>query len=88
MLPRKVRPDAKGRITLGHLTDGVSGYIVNTMQDHKIILTPYVEIPASEKWLFNNKQALKKVEQGLKDAAAGNVSEKGSFAKFVDDDIE
>lgn len=88
MLHKMVRPDAKGRITLGHLADGVSGFFVTKTSDHKIILEPYAEIPAKEKWLFDNKDALKKVKQGLKDAAAGHLSEKGSFAKFLKDDIE
>lgn len=83
-----LRPDAKGRITLGHLVDGVSGYTVTETKEHKLILEPYVEIPAREKWLFKNKAALKKVERGLKDAAAGRLSKKGSFAKFSNDDIE
>lgn len=88
MLPKMVRPDAKGRITLGHLADGVSGFYMIQTSDHKIILEPYVEIPARERWLLMNKNALKQVEKGLQDAAAGRVSSKGSFAKFVDDDIE
>jgi hypothetical protein len=83
-----VRPDSKGRVTLGHLASGVSGYTITETKEHKLILEPYVEIPARERWLFDNKAALKKVESGLKDAAAGRLSEKGSFAKFSDDDIE
>ena len=83
-----VRPDAKGRVTLGHLADGVSGYTITETKEHKLILEPYVEIPARERWLLNNKTALKKIERGLKDAAAGRLSRKGSFAKFSDDDIE
>jgi len=89
MLPKVVRPDTKGRITLGHdLTRGVSGYTVTETKDHKIILEPRVEIPAREKWLFESKTALKKVKRGLKDASQGKLSNKGSFAKFSDDDIE
>ena len=88
MQVRMVRPDSKGRVTLGHLARGVSGFAVTETQDHKIILEPYTEIPAREKWLFENKMAMKKVEQGLNDAATGRVSEKGSFAQFVDSEIE
>ena len=83
-----VRPDAKGRITLGRLSKGVSGYVITETEDHKLILTPYIEIPAREKWLFENKTALKKVQKGLQDAAEGRVVKKGSFAKFADDEIE
>jgi hypothetical protein len=83
-----VRPDAKGRITLGRLASGVSSYTLTETKDHRIILEPNVEIPAREKWLFDNKSALAKVHRGLKDAAAGRLTEKGSFAKYADDDIE
>lgn len=88
MAIRMVRPDTKGRITLGALAKGVSSFAITETKDHKIILEPYTEIPAREKWLFNNKSALKKVEQGLKDAAAGKVSKRGSFAKYADDEID
>lgn len=75
--------------TLGHdLTKGVSGYTVTETKDHKIILEPQVEISAREKWLFENKTALKRVQRGLKEAAEGKLSTKGSFAKFSDDEIE
>lgn len=56
----KVRPDSKGRIFLGKIAEGVSSYTVIT--DHgRIILEPNVEIPAKEKWLWENKTALKQV---------------------------
>lgn len=89
MFQKVVRPDAKGRITLGHaLTQGVSGYVVTETKDHKIILEPQVEISAHEKWLFENKSALKKVERGLKEASQGKLLSKGSFKKFLDDETE
>jgi hypothetical protein len=88
MLHKMIRPDAKGRITLGVLAAGVSGYLLTETPDHKIILEPYVEIAAKEKWLFDNKSALRKVQQGLQDAAAGRLSDKGSFAQFANDDAE
>ena len=86
MFHKMLRPDAKGRITLGDLAKGISGFAVSETADHKIILEPYTEIPAREKWLFDNKVALKKVEQGIKDAGAGHLCDKGSFAKFANDD--
>ena len=45
-----------------------------------------MEIPVYEKWLLNNKKALRKVTQGLKDAVTGRLSYRGSFSKFADDD--
>jgi hypothetical protein len=83
---KMLRPDSKGRITLGPLAEGISGFSVTVTNDHKIILEPYSEIPAREKWLFENKQALKMVNQGLKDAADGRLKSKGSFSKFTKED--
>jgi hypothetical protein len=84
-----VRPDAKGRIPLGpSLTQGVSSYSVTIEDNHRIILEPNVEIPAREKWLFDNKLALIQVQKGLEDSAAERIKSKGSFAKFIDEDIE
>lgn len=89
MLHKMVRPDSKGRITLGHLADGVSGFLLTETADHKIILEPYAEIPAREKWLFTNKDALDKIDRGLKDAASGRLVDKGSFSKYLkEDEIE
>jgi hypothetical protein len=84
--PKTVRPDAKGRITLGRIAEGVSSYVVTQDKQNRIILEPRVEIPISEKWLFENKVALKKVKKGLKDAAEGRLKNLGSFAKYTDDD--
>ncbi len=82
---KKVRPDAKGRIFLGALAKGVSSYTIIKDQG-RIILEPNIEIPAKEKWLWENKTALRQVTKGLKDSAASRVKSRGSFAKFVDDE--
>lgn len=74
MSPKILIPDSRGRITLGHLAQGISGFMV-TQKDHKIILEPTVEIPLREKWLFDNKTALQKLKKGLKDAEEGRLSE-------------
>ena len=81
-----VRPDAKGRVALGKLTKGISGFSVKQDTHNRIILEPYVEIPAREKWLFANKVALEQVQKGLKDSAKGRVSSRGSFARYTADD--
>ncbi|MFT3741771.1 MAG: hypothetical protein QM752_03730 [Gammaproteobacteria bacterium] len=88
MLHKMVRPDSKGRITLGRLTEGVSGYAVKKDKNNRIILEPYTEVPLREKWLFDNKSALKKVKQGIEDAALNHITEKSGFEKYIDDDIE
>ena len=81
-----VRPDAKGRISLGYIAEGVSSYIVTIDSHDRIILEPRVEIPASEKWLFENKKALAQVKRGLQQSADGKVKSRGSFAKYIKDE--
>ena len=78
----RVRPDAKGRITLGKLAEGVSSYKVRRRKDGKIELEPFVEIPAEERWLWENKDALAKVKKGIEDARSGRVS-RMSFRKHL-----
>lgn len=73
MQHKRVRPDKIGRITLGKLTHGVSSFEVEVDAQHRIILTPMAEVPARERWLFENPEALAKVKEGLRQSAAGKV---------------
>jgi hypothetical protein len=77
----RVRPDSKGRITLGKLAEGVSSYRVKVESHGKIILEPYAEIPARERWLFENPEALRRVRKGLAEAEAGRTASLGSFSR-------
>lgn len=81
----QVRPDAKGRITLGKLADGVSSFRVLEQPGGAYLLEPMVEIPARENWLFKNKSALASVQKGLSQSAKGEVRSRGSFAKFANE---
>jgi hypothetical protein len=83
---KTIKPDAKGRIYLGELAEGVSGFTVHVDKEHRIILDPLVEIPAREKWLFDNKPALKAVKQGLEEVKKGKLHDLGDFAKYSDED--
>jgi hypothetical protein len=78
----RVRPDSKGRITLGKLAEGVSSYRVKRQKDGKIILEPFMEIPENERWLWDNKEALESVMKGIEDARAGRLT-KMSFKKYL-----
>lgn len=81
---KKVKPDEKGRITLGRKhVEGVSSFLVTEGTHGKIILEPLVEIPAREKWLFENKKALASVERGIQQAGKGKVKSLGSFSKYA-----
>lgn len=45
-------------------------------------------ILSREKWLFENKSAMKKLKKGLQDLKEGPLVYKGSFAKFTIDPTE
>ncbi len=85
-LDKILRPDSKGRITLGRLRKGVSGYRVHFDESTKeITLTPLAEIPLSEQWLFKNKEALDRVKRGLLESSQKKTSSKGSFSSYLED---
>ena len=88
MHAKMLRPDSKGRISLGALTKGISGFAMHQEKNGSIILEPFVEMPAKEKWLFENKVALNKVRKGLEQAKVGELIDKGSFSHFSNDEIE
>lgn len=83
-----VRPDSKGRITLGELANGISSFRVSQDKNHRIILDPFIEIPAQEKWLFDNQMSLEKVKKGLEDSAKGRVKSRGNFSQYKDEELE
>ena len=60
-----LRPDAKGRLNLGDLANNVSSYRITQEESGTLILTPYSEIPYSEKWIFDDKEMLEKVKNHL-----------------------
>lgn len=77
-----LRPDAKCRITLGALARGVSSYHATVDPSGRIILEPFAEVCARETWLFENKDALNAVREGLIKVAEGLTRSRGSFASF------
>jgi hypothetical protein len=86
MLSEKVlRPDSKGRICLGELARGISSFRVSVDDRQRIVLEPFAEVPAAEKWLFENPDARESVRRGLADAAEGRVSDRGSFSEYADE---
>lgn len=80
----RVRPDAKGRVTLGRYARGVSSFRVEVDEEGRILLEPFVEVPGRERWLYENPEALERVRRGLADAAAGRTRSLGSFAKHAE----
>ena len=81
-----VKPDTKKRVILPKalVREGITYHIYSDSYG-QIILDPQVSIPASELWLFENKEALASVDRGIAESMKGQVINRGSFAKYVKD---
>ena len=79
------RPDSKGRISLGKLAEGISGFRLVENSGDRLEFEAMKEVPAREAWLFKNPEALKAVLQGLADVKAGRVVSRGGFAKYLEE---
>ena len=82
-IAESVKPDPKRRVYLPKALkiEGITYHIyVNNIG--QVFLDPQVTIPASEAWLFENKDALALVDKGM---AEEQVIDLGSFAKYVKD---
>ena len=77
----RVRPDAKGRITLGRLGKDVSSFRVAIDSEGRVLLEPFVEIPAREQWLYESPEAYASVHRGLEEAGRGETISLGSFGR-------
>jgi hypothetical protein len=81
------RIDALGRISLGKELAN-EPYVI-TRDDHgTIVLTPVAIIPKRELWLWENKEALAAVKEGLEQSARGEGKYIGSFAQYANDEVE
>jgi len=82
MADQMLRLDSKNRITLSKLLihGSVSSVQAKTLENGDIILKPMVEIPANERWLYENKEALESVKRGLAQEESEYL---GSFAQYV-----
>ncbi len=83
MADQMLRLDSKNRITLSKLLifGSVSSVQASTLENGDIVLKPMVEIPANERWLYENKDALESVKRGL---AQTETEDLGSFAKYAE----
>ena len=66
--------DNRNRLTIGELAQGFNRVRLYKNEMGEILLKPVVEIPASELWLFQNKEAFEDVQKGLKDISEGKIS--------------
>lgn len=65
-----LRPDAKERLNLGDLANNVSSYRITQEKNGTLTLTPYSEIPLSEKWIFEDKEILELVKERINQKSA------------------
>jgi len=66
--------DDRKRLTLGEAIKNFKRVKLYMNLRGELLLQPVVEVPASELWLFQNKEAFESVQKGLKDAAEGRIS--------------
>jgi hypothetical protein len=73
--------DSKKRISLTKLLPpGNIRSVQAYTEGHRIVLEPMMEIPVDEAWLFENREALKKVLTGL--SQKGSIK-RGSFSRYA-----
>ena len=79
-----VKPDTKNRVVLPKslVREGIT-YRISVNSVGQIILDPQVTIPASELWVFENKDILASIDKGMAESANGQAIKRGSFAKYV-----
>jgi hypothetical protein len=80
-----VHPDSRGRLALGSVAKDTN-YRVLVNERGQILLDPVIPISASEAWLWENAALRAAMERALKQAAAGEFDEIGSFSQFVDEE--
>jgi len=66
--------DDRNRLTIGELPKGLKRVRIYKNDRGEVLLRPVVEIPVSEAWLFQNKEAFQRVKKGLRDASEGKIS--------------
>ncbi len=86
----KVQMDDKFRICLGSFLskeerEQLSSFRVRRQEDGKIVLDPFVEIPARDHWIYKNPEAMASLMRGIEDAKAGRIVELDiDFSQFLD----
>jgi len=67
--------DSRKRLTLGNLLEGFNRVKIYKNTRGELLITPVVEIPASDLWLYKNKEAFESLQRGLDDMKNGKISE-------------
>jgi hypothetical protein len=63
-------------------------FVIQVNDAGQILLSPVISVPLHEAWLARNPSAMAKVRRGLAQADAGELTDRGSFEEYADDEIE
>ena len=72
--------DSKGRLLLGEELAGTT-VLIEKLETGEYLVKPAVIVPAKEKWIFDNSEALSLVMTGLKEAKNRKFVKNPSFNK-------
>ena len=83
---KPVTPDSRKRVVLPKtvVKEGITYFIYHNNAG-QIILDPQASIPASELWVFENKDVLASIDRGIRESLNGKAIDRGSFAEQVND---
>lgn len=83
---KPVTPDSRKRVVLPKtvVQEGIAYFVYHNSLG-QIILDPQASIPASELWVFENKDVLASIDRGIRESLNGKTIDRGSFAKQVND---
>jgi hypothetical protein len=81
---KPVTPDSRKRVVLPKavVQEGTT-YFVYYNRIGQIVLDPQASIPASELWVFEDKDILASIDRGMRESLNGKTINRGSFAKHV-----
>lgn len=82
VLKEIVQPDSRGRLSIGAATKG-KNYRVMVNDAGQILLDPVVAVPERELWLWQNPEAIASVQQGIQQAASGELHNMGSSGEYA-----
>jgi hypothetical protein len=79
---KPVTPDSRKRVVLPKavVQEGVTYFVYHNSLG-QIVLDPQASIPASELWVFEDKDILASIDRGMRESLKGKTIKRGSLAK-------
>ena len=75
------RVDGKCRLSLGSVAQPGEQFTIRRESSGNIVLQPVKIVPANEAWLWENKEALASVLQGMREAEEGKTVSLDAFMR-------